>query len=41
MIKAKLTHKSDDHSTEGSLISLGILDLQDEIHEWSLEVSIN
>lgn len=38
--KNKTHPKSDANSTEGSLISLGMLELQYQMYKWSLEAFI-
>ena len=40
MTKEKLTWKNVNDRTEGSLISLGMLELQDQMCKWALEVLI-
>jgi len=40
MTKEKLTQKSAANSTEGSFISLGMLELNNKMYKWDLEASI-
>ena len=40
MAKEKLTRKSDSDYTKGSLISSGMLELQDRVCKWALAASI-